>query len=432
MKKARAVLLLVLVALGVGCQAEDILTYVQKPDPSFEWHKAYQTDTLLGPTCVLKMTSQTWHGIPWTHEIEIFKPKKCDHPQTALLFITFGKPGDAQSQILKMLASSVGCPAAILYGIPNQPLFDGKLEDDLIAHTFAKTVETGDLTWPLLLPMTKAAVRAMDAVQAFSKSELEGEITGFIVSGASKRGWTTWLTAAADPTRVKAIIPMVYDNLNLTAQMPHQIRCWGKYSDKIGDYTRRGLQQLLSTEQGKRLAAIVDPWSYRNRITMPKLIINGTNDPYWTQDALNLYWDGLKGPKSVLYIPNVGHGLEDLGRLVTTAGAFVYAALSESPLPNVTWKYTSAKDAERLDITVDPTSAGAKLWVAKSKTLDFRKSEWRSTPMSATGTGFTAKVPLPTDGYAAVFGEVGVTMGGRPCTLSTQIQILDSKGPVKP
>ena len=37
------------------------------------------------------------------------------------------------------------------------------------------------------------------------------------------------------------------------------------------------------------------PWVYRDKLTMPKLILNGTNDPYWTLDALNLYWDDLNG-----------------------------------------------------------------------------------------------------------------------------------------
>lgn len=52
----------------------------------------------------------------------------------------------------------------------------------------------------------KAVVKAMDAVQEFTAT-LGSPVTPvarYVVAGASKRGWTTWLTAAVDP-RVVAI-----------------------------------------------------------------------------------------------------------------------------------------------------------------------------------------------------------------------------------
>lgn len=422
----------VLLVLATTCLAGDLLSYIDRPDSSFKWEKVSETNTFVGPGYTLKMTSQTWQGITWSHEIEIIVPSKCDYPETAILIVTGGRPKKYSDQIGAALAVGSGCPVAVVYGIPNQPLFEGKSEDALIAHTFVKAMETGDDTWPLLFPMTKAVVRAMDAIQAFSKSELGNQITGFVVSGASKRGWTTWLTAAADRKRVKAIVPIVYDNLNLTAQMPHQLAFWGKYSDEIDDYTRLGIQDALATERGKHLARIVDPWSYRDLITVPKLIINGTNDAYWTLDALNLYWDDLKGPKFVLYIPNAGHNVSSaLGgglKLISTAAAFVRAVASGVRLPDFTWKYTLGKDSCRLDIATECKTAAAVLWMTKSDTLDFRKSKWESTPMSASANGFTASFTPPTKGYAAFFGEVTLPVGDRTCALSTQLVIVGPDG----
>ncbi|HOK53940.1 MAG TPA: PhoPQ-activated protein PqaA family protein [Armatimonadota bacterium] len=422
------VLFVILSALSVSAYAGDLLSYIKIPDTSYKWEKVSQIEESNQTRYILKMTSQTWQNITWTHDIEIVKPAKCDYPDTALLFITFGKVGDWESKAASIIASETGCPITILYGIPNQPLFDGKREDALIAHTFIKAMETGDDTWPLLFPMTKSAVRAMDAIQAFSRQDLKQEIKGFVVSGASKRGWTTWLTAAADPVRVKGIAPMVYDNLNLSRQMAHQVECWGKYSSMIDDYTNLGIQEALQTEKGKYLAGIVDPWSYRSRIKMPKLIINGTNDPYWTQDSLNIYWDDLIGTKHVLYVPNCGHDLSDPIRVLTALTAFTRTIASKSELPKLTWDSKLKEDGLLLTIKTDSASRSATVWTVKSDTQDFRKSKWEAMPTDPIDGGYQALVSLPKSGYLAVLGEVPIITAGRSCMLSTQVYILDSKG----
>ncbi len=40
--------------------------------------------------------------------------------------------------------------------------------------------------------------------------------------------------------------------------------------------------------------------SYLQDLTLPKLMVVGTNDPLLSSDAMNLYWDGLEGPKYTL------------------------------------------------------------------------------------------------------------------------------------
>ncbi|HEX5021540.1 MAG TPA: PhoPQ-activated protein PqaA family protein, partial [Candidatus Binatia bacterium] len=128
-----------------------------------------------------------------------------------LLWVTGGGAGPESISLGLELARKIKAPVAFLFHIPNQPLLEGRLrEDDLIAETFVRYLKSGDESWPLLLPMVKSVVKAMDVLHAFGKKEWSAPIDKFIIAGASKRGWTTWLTAAVDK-RVGAIAPVVID-----------------------------------------------------------------------------------------------------------------------------------------------------------------------------------------------------------------------------
>jgi PhoPQ-activated pathogenicity-related protein len=334
------------------------------------------------------------------------------------------------------VARQSGAPVAVLYGIPKQPLFDGKKEDALIAETFVRYLKTKDDSWPLLFPMVKSVVKAMDALQAFSKEEWKEPVKEFIVSGGSKRGWTTWLTAATGDPRVKAIAPMVIDTLNMVEQMKHAQEVFGKPSLMVHDYVERGLIPLPDTDEARKLWRMVDPYSYRDKLTMPKLLLMGNNDPYWTTDALNLYWDELKGPKWVTYIPNAGHDLQQEGkvgggRALAALSGFARHIVADNPMPKLSWKYDESSDGKvRLAVEASPAPKGARLWVAKATTRDFRESKWEGRKAALGKDGaVTGEVEAPKEGCLAVYGDLEYEIGGVKFNLCTQVRIVGE--PVK-
>lgn len=329
------------------------------------------------------------------------------------------------------IANNCKVPVAFLYGIPNQPLLGGKSEDALIAETFVRYLKTRDGSWPLLFPMVKSLVRAMDTLEGFSKKKLDQPVKKFIVSGASKRGWTTWLTAAADK-RVVGIVPMVIDTLNMGKQMDYQKECFGKYSRQIKDYTERGLVPMPDTATARKLWKMVDPYFYRDHYTMPKLIINGNNDPYWTVDALNLYWAGLPKNKWVLYVPNAGHNLQqraaegkrDLTRASNGLAAFVRHQTQNKPMPQLKWKHEDVDGKAKLTAQSTPPPNGARLWMAEAATKDFRKSRWTEGKVDIRNGTLVGLVARPKTGYRAFYMELDYTVDGLPYHLSTQIRVV--------
>lgn len=423
------------VALLVAPASADLLSYVEKPEPAFAWELKGKTVHPEGTVYDLHLVSQVWQGIQWEHQLQVYQPKGTAPHSTLLLMNTGGTAGEDAIAFGMQLASAINAPCAVIYHIPNQPLLGGKTEDTLITETFVRYLNTKDENWPLLFPMAKSVVKAMDALQAFSEQEWKKSVTRFIVTGGSKRGWTSWLTAVADP-RVKAIVPLVIDTLNMRKQMPHQLESFGTYSEQIADYTKRGLVPMRNTPDENRLWSMVDPYTYRDRLTLPKLLVNGNNDPYWAVDALNLYWDGLKGDKWVLYVPNAGHGLEqrhedgssDRKRALSGIAAFVRHQIADKPMPTLHWKHDDANGKLRLTVQAAPPPLGARLWVAKSPTRDFRQSQWVEQAVSVRGGSVVGMVAPPEDGYLVFYAEVDYKIDDLPYHLSTQLRVVGKSG----
>lgn len=406
--------------------------YVSEPDDSYGYELK---ESLQHDDCAIhqfELSSQTWQGIPWKHAMYAYVPKGAQNPNTVLLFITGGKtggqPGKDDMAMGVKLAKLASTPVVFLHQVPNQPLLDGRTEDDLISETFLKYLDTNDAKWPLLFPMVKSAVSAMNAVEDFAQKQYGIEVEKFVVTGASKRGWTTWLTAVADD-RVAGIAPIVIDTLNLRPQMKHQLETWGEYSEQIADYTSKGLVEVMNEKPEIPLWRWVDPYTYRSKLTLPKLIINGTNDRYWTVDALNLYWDDLVGEKHVRYVPNAGHGLDGgrEGALMTLA-VFTHHVAQNRPLPKLKWHHAKDGDQFKLEIGSNPKPESVRLWVARSDTKDFRNSKWEATELTLGSGGngdselYVGSVPKPEKGYVALFGEATYKYGPVRYNLSTNLR----------
>lgn len=420
--------ILVVAACLASAALADIFTYVAKPDSNYSWQLVGE-DYQLGITYYdIELVSQEWQGILWKHRLKVAVPPNVPDETLGVLVITGSGGGKTELQYAGIVASQTGVPVAVLFDVPNQPLFDGKREDQIIAYTFDKAIKTGDETWPLLFPMTKAAVRAMDALQELA-AEGNKKVSGFITMGASKRGWTTWFTSVVD-TRVRGVIPIVYNNLNLTEQMRLQKKSFGTFSEQIRDYTNLGLTEKILQGEIRDLMQMVDPYTYRNRSVVPKLMICGTNDPYWPLEAMNLYYGDLVGEKYILYVPNKGHDVGDPTRLAAAFTSFISKVGGKIQYPKLEWNYMWQKDGTVLRFKSDVEIKEARVWLATSPTRDFRKVQWSSADVTKGDDGcYAYTLNRKESEYVAIFGEAFYLLDKQPVYLSTDVKVLE---PLKP
>ena len=417
--------------------------YIAQPDPAYSWKLLSKTANPTHTTYVLQLTSQSWRTAKdvdkpvWTHWLTITKPNKIS-TNKALLFIGAGSnndPAPTQSNPRSIqIATQSNSITADLAMVPNQPLrfTDSpnipRSEDDLIAYSRTRHFATKDDTWLVRLAMVKSGVRAMDAIQEFCKSE-NIEIQNFVVAGASKRGWTTWLIGAVDK-RVSAIIPIVIDALNSEAITKHHFEVLGFFSPALQDYVNHGLfPHKIGTPEYRAVLAIEDPFNYRTRpaLKMPKLLINASGDQFFLPDNSQFYYAQLPEEKYLRYVPNAKHNLAGSDATESIL-AFYQSIINNTKRPQIAWKL--AKNGT-LTATTKDTPTEVKLWQATNPAArDFRVDAIGNAykPTLLKPGNYKVKPAKPATGYTAYFIEF--TFPGN-WKLTTEIAITPNTLPHK-
>lgn len=162
---------------------------------------------------------------------------------------------------------------------------------------------------PLNIPMVTAISQAM----RLAKKELtQWNINSFIITGISKRGWTTWLSAIADPD-VEAIVPFAIDLLDIDASLEHIYQSYGgNWPISFYPYYQQGIDEKIKSPTFTQLRQIIDPLRYLNtiyqpRLAIPKYIINASGDDFFVPDNTRFYYSKLPGVKSLRIVPNMNH-----------------------------------------------------------------------------------------------------------------------------
>jgi PhoPQ-activated pathogenicity-related protein len=421
--------------------------YVARPDPSFAW-KVEKTFTGAGyHGAVLELTSQTWLTAKdsdkpvWKHWLTITVPDKIDSHK-ALLFIGGGSnttkaPANATDRFAAM-AIETRSVVAELGEVPNQPLrfpdtpTVARTEDDIIAYLQARYDPAKNPEALVRLPMVKSGTAAMTAVQQYLASDAGGKvkIDGFVVSGGSKRAWTTWLVGLLDK-RVVGIIPIVINVLDVEATTKHHWMAMGYFSPALGDYVRHGLiPDKIGKPELERVNAIEDPLRYKDRPRMKiaKYVINAVGDEYFPPDNTQFSYHLLPQGKRLRMIPNSKHSTAgtDINESMT---AWYEAIIRNRKVPDYSWTVRKSDGAIVVKPQGKPTEV--RLWQGTNpKARDFRVDSigpqaFTSVVLQPQKDGtYVGNVDKPGAGFTAYFVELTYPSGTKfPFKFTTEVYV---------
>ncbi|QDZ23870.1 PhoPQ-activated pathogenicity-related protein [Chloropicon primus] len=403
----------------------DLDRYMALPTPEYKWvyNTSYEKHVpLIGSYTAysLNLTSQQWLtedeagscGL-WQHDLIVIVPHDLDRTiDTAMLWPTQGEdpivlagdgPTGSDLLLVSTLAVTTKQVVVALFQTPNMPctfpndpnpLNVNMTEDTLVAYAWRRYLDTkhaGDpndraFRWPSQVPITKAVVRAMDATQEFLATcehcgMKQNVPQGWVIFGASKRGWASWLTAAVDK-RVIGVAPVVFDLLKMSDGFHMWWKNYGGMSFIAKDYYNEGLMGWMDTPEMDAFFALMDPFVYKDRYAeLPKLVISATGDEFFQVTDDHLWWDEMPGPKLMLRAPNADHiEVTGLTKIVPSLISWVHTLnvarqKKQAPvLPELSWTLSSEGEGMAQVATINVTLDLSGAYKSKPKSVHLRHS----------------------------------------------------------
>lgn len=372
-----------------------------------------------------RMISQFWAPEPvvepqqWVHNVELYVPDNV-LPEKALLAVNNGVLfGDEQqlpnysTEALGEIAVQARTAVVMISDVPNQYVtfsdVDKPLrEDDAVAHTWAHWLRSQApvAVLPLHVPMAAAASRAMDLA---ARELAELRISQFIITGASKRGWSSWLTALADE-RVIAIVPTVIDVADTSEMLVGLRRRYGgAWPLALWPYQAAGALQQVGSPAFDRLMTMMDPMYYAGeagaRLAIPKYLVSASGDDFFAPDQITDAQQRMPGQTSLRVLPNADHG-GVRAHVTSTMVPLVQRIQTGLPLPAV--EVSADDDSGVVQVRLSEKPLALKVWTALNpEDRDFRHAcgvRYTSQTLTPSQT-FSLHWMPPTSGWQARFIE---------------------------
>jgi len=185
----------------------------------------------------------------------------------------------------------------------------------------------------------------------------------------------------------------VIDPLNLEPSFEHHYRSYGFWAPAIAEFERAGITRWAGTPQFAALIRSEDPYSYRDRLTMPMFHRQCRRRPIFSARLLK-------------------------GEFVDAAesiASFYQSILSDTPRPSFSWNFA---DDGSIRVRTESKPSAVRLWQAENANArDFRLATigaaYTSSSLSDQGDGlYVGMVPQPKQGWTAYFVEMTFPTGG--------------------
>jgi len=291
---------------------------------------------------------------------------------------------------------------------PSDPSQKDRSEDAMIAWAWHQFLETGDPEWVPRLPMVKSAMAAMRAVEEYTREAGIADIDGWVVSGASKRGWTTWMVGAVNcPTcpTIDAIAPIVPIVPNLIAGVHHMWRAFGGFTFAFSDYTAVNFTTLIDEPRNAELFRIVDPVHYAKRLArLPKVTVVSSGDEFmmfeWTAN-----WKNLFAGESHIYIAdNAEHSMATgIVGLLRTLSSFTNSVYLNGTRPKFDYDLDTKNGT--ISVQVPDGQQLLKVVLRHAETLANGRRDFRLAAAALTHDDGSKYCKLPTLGPIEIDGS---------------------------